>query len=73
MTITRPLPDRYITVTRPLHNRYMNATYLQAGDALLLRGPMSGAPSLLPPSVRAIGFVAGGTGVTPMLQVRSTW
>ena len=41
---------------------------LQPGDALLLRGPISGAPRLRP-AVGAIGFVAGGTGVTPMLQV----
>ena len=41
---------------------------LQPGDALLLRGPISGAPRLRP-AVGAIGFVAGGTGVTPMLQM----
>lgn len=46
---------------------------LQPGDALLLRGPIYGAAALRPAPrpirVRAIGFVAGGTGVTPMLQV----
>ena len=41
---------------------------LQPGDALLLRGPLSGAPTLVA-GVRAIGLVAGGTGLTPMLQV----
>ena len=41
---------------------------LQPGDALLLRGPIAGATQLRP-GVRAIGFVAGGTGVTPMLQI----
>ena len=41
---------------------------LQPGDALLLRGPIAGATRLRP-GVRAISFVAGGTGVTPMLQI----
>ena len=41
---------------------------LQPGDALLLHGPIAGAAQLRS-GVRAIGFVAGGTGVTPMLQI----
>ena len=43
-------------------------TALQPGDALLLRGPVAGATQLRP-GLRALGFVAGGTGVTPMLQI----
>ena len=44
---------------------------LQPGDALLLRGPMVAAQlrPVIRPGVRAIGLVAGGTGVTPMLQI----
>mmetsp|Transcript_14957 Transcript_14957/g.48033 ORF Transcript_14957/g.48033 Transcript_14957/m.48033 type:complete len:489 (+) Transcript_14957:195-1661(+) len=41
---------------------------LHPGDSLLVRGPVGGAARLAP-AVHAVGFVAGGTGITPMLQV----
>lgn len=41
---------------------------LTAGARLCIQGPLGGAPAP-PPRLRACGFVAGGTGITPMLQL----
>jgi cytochrome-b5 reductase len=42
---------------------------MKVGDKIGVRGP-KGAFIYTPNMVREIGMVAGGTGITPMLQVR---
>lgn len=44
---------------------------MKIGDKIGVRGP-KGAFTYTPNMVREIGMVAGGTGITPMLQVKQT-
>ncbi len=41
---------------------------MQVGDSIEVKGPLSKLP-YTPNMKRAIGMLAGGTGITPMLQV----
>ncbi len=41
---------------------------LKVGDTIKVRGP-KGAMVYTPNMVRAFGMIAGGTGITPMLQI----
>lgn len=52
----------------PQGNISKHLTTLRIGDKMKVRGP-KGAMVYTPNMVRHIGMIAGGTGITPMLQV----
>lgn len=52
----------------PTGNISKHVATLQAGQTLKVRGP-KGAMVYTPNMVRRLGMIAGGTGITPMLQI----
>jgi cytochrome-b5 reductase len=52
----------------PQGNISAHMTTLKLGDTMKMRGP-KGAMVYTPNMVKRIGMIAGGTGITPMLQV----
>lgn len=52
----------------PTGNISRHLTTLKVGDTMKVRGP-KGAMVYTPNMVRKFGMIAGGTGITPMLQI----